>query len=146
MSSTCQARGRANTGLNQRAPKPSVVNHRPLDVVLDDEEDTAEWLRTAEVLAAITGSARAVQGCNSIALGQLRYTAVASPAFVRRYFAAGISAGSLAVAPRLTFNRKDRLQTQWMRLVCRRQLDTPTHWLPSTRLSSMPVSPASAGA
>jgi len=111
------------------------VNAEPalFDVVLDDEEHTADWLRTSEVLAAITGSARAVQGCNSIALGRLRYTAVASPAFVRRYFAAGINAASLAVAPRLTFNRKDRLQAQWMRLVCRRQLDTPTHWLPSTQ-------------
>jgi LysR family transcriptional regulator, chromosome initiation inhibitor len=111
------------------------VNAEPalFDVVLDDEEHTAEWLRTSEVLAAITGSARAVQGCNSIALGRLRYTAVASPAFVRHYFATGINAASLAVAPRLTFNRKDRLQAQWMRLVCRRQLDTPTHWLPSTQ-------------
>ena len=105
-------------------------------------------LRTAEVLAAITGSARAVQGCNSIALGRLRYTAVASPAFVRRYFAAGINAASLALAPRLTFNRKDRLQAQWMRLVCRRQLDTPTRTgCRRPRLSSMlKVSPGSAGA
>jgi LysR family transcriptional regulator (chromosome initiation inhibitor) len=85
------------------------------------------------VLAAVTAGARVVPGCNSIALGQLRYAAVASPGFVRRYFAGGVTAASLAHAPRLTFNRKDRLQAQWMRLVCRRQVDTPTHWLPSTQ-------------
>lgn len=111
------------------------VNTEPalLDLVLDDEEHTAEWLRTSEVLAAVTAGARAVQGCNRIALGRLRYAALASPAFVRRYFAAGVTAASLASAPRLTFNRKDRLQAQWIRLVCRRQVDTPTHWLPSTQ-------------
>src|ERR1700676_267011 len=111
------------------------VNTEPalLDLVLDDEEHTAEWLRTSEVLAAVTAGARAVQGCNRIALGRLRYAAVASPVFVRRYFAAGVTAASLASAPRLTFNRKDRLQAQWIRLVCRRPVDTPTHWLPSTQ-------------
>jgi LysR family transcriptional regulator, chromosome initiation inhibitor len=104
-----------------------------LDVVIDDEEHTAEWLRSSEVLAAVTAGARTVQGCNSIALGRLRYAAVASPAFVRRYFSSGVAPASLAGAPRLTFNRKDRLQQQWIRLVCRRPVDTPTHWLPSTQ-------------
>lgn len=111
------------------------VNAEPalLDLALDDEEHTAGWLRASEVLAAVTAGARVVPGCASIALGRLRYVAVASPSFVRRYFTGGVSATSLAHAPRLTFNRKDRLQAQWMRLVCRRQLDTPTHWLPSTQ-------------
>ena len=104
-----------------------------MDLALDDEAHTAEWLRTSEVLAAVTAGTRVVQGCNRIALGRLRYVAVASPAFVRRYFAAGVSAAALARAPRLTFNRKDRLQAQWIRAVCRRPVDTPTHWLPSTQ-------------
>ena len=104
-----------------------------MDVALDDEAHTAEWLRTSEVLAAVTAGTRVVQGCNRIALGRLRYVAVASPAFVRRHFANGVSAAALASAPRLTFNRKDRLQAQWIRAVCRRPVDTPTHWLPSTQ-------------
>jgi LysR family transcriptional regulator, chromosome initiation inhibitor len=111
------------------------VNAEPalLDVALDDEEHTAGWLRASEVLAAVTGGARVVPGCSSLALGRLRYAAVASPSFVRRYFAGGVTAASLAHAPRLSFNRKDSLQAQWMRLVCRRRIDTPTHWLPSTQ-------------
>ena len=104
-----------------------------IDVALDDETHTAEWLRTSQVLAAVTAGTRVVQGCNRIALGRLRYVAVASPAFVRRYFADGISAAALARAPRLTFNRKDRLQAHWIRAVCRRTEATPTHWLPSTQ-------------
>jgi LysR family transcriptional regulator, chromosome initiation inhibitor len=104
-----------------------------IDVALDDEAHTAEWLRTSGVLAAVTAGARVVPGCHRIALGRLRYLAVASPAFVRRYFAAGVTAAALERAPRLTFNRKDRLQAHWIRALCRRPVDTPTHWLPSTQ-------------
>jgi LysR family transcriptional regulator (chromosome initiation inhibitor) len=68
-----------------------------------------------------------------VPLGRLRYVAVASPDYVARYFSAGINATSLAVAPCLTFNRKDQLQTEWVRRVCRRAVDTPRHWLPSTQ-------------
>jgi LysR family transcriptional regulator, chromosome initiation inhibitor len=104
-----------------------------LDVVLDDQEHTVEWLRSGEVLAAVTAHAQPVQGCNSVFLGRLNYLAVASPAFVRRHFPDGVTAVSLAKAPSLTFNRKDRLQTQWIRRVCRREVDIPTHWFPSTQ-------------
>lgn len=104
-----------------------------LDVALDDEEHTIEWLRSGQVLAAVSAHARAVQGCNSIALGRLRYMAVASPQFLRRYFRAGVNATTLARAPSLRFNRKDRLQARWMRRICRREVDAPLHWLPATQ-------------
>jgi LysR family transcriptional regulator (chromosome initiation inhibitor) len=104
-----------------------------LDVALDDQEHTVEWLRSGEVLAAVSAHAQPVQGCNSVPLGHLNYVAVASPVFVERYFPDGVSAASLAKAPSLTFNRKDRLQAQWIRRVCRREVDIPTHWLPSTQ-------------
>jgi LysR family transcriptional regulator (chromosome initiation inhibitor) len=103
-----------------------------LDVAIDDQEHTVEWLRSGEVLAAVTAHAQPVQGCNSVSLGRLNYLAVASPEFVRRYFAEGVTAATLAKAPSLRFNRKDRLQAQWVRRICRREIDTPTHWLPST--------------
>jgi LysR family transcriptional regulator, chromosome initiation inhibitor len=103
-----------------------------LDVAVDDQEHTVEWLRSGEVLAAVTAHAQPVQGCNSLSLGRLNYVAVASPEFVRRYFSEGINAANLAKAPSLRFNRKDRLQAQWVRRVCRRDVDLPIHWLPST--------------
>lgn len=103
-----------------------------LDIVLDDQENTLEWLRSGDVVAAVTVTARAIQGCNSVPLGRLRYVAAASPTFVRRYFAAGVNAVSVASAPLINFNRKDRLQSQWVRRVCGREVDTPVHWLPST--------------
>ena len=104
-----------------------------MDVAIDDQEHTVEWLRCGNVLAAVTASAQPVQGCNSVALGKLRYAAVASPKFVQRYFRDGVTAATLERAPTLTFNHKDRLQAQWLRAVCRRSIDAPTHWLPSTQ-------------
>src|SRR5579871_373513 len=47
-----------------------------LDVAIDDQEHTQEWLRTGDVLAAVTADPQPVQGCNSIALGKLKYCAV----------------------------------------------------------------------
>lgn len=104
-----------------------------LDIALDDEEHTVEWLRTGQVLAAVTSHAQAVQGCNSVSLGKLRYLAVASPQFVERHFSAGVDATSLSRAPSLRFSPKDRLQTIWMRRLSRREIHAPAHWLPSTQ-------------
>ena len=106
------------------------------DLVLDDQDHSAEWLRKGEVLAAVTASAAPVPGCDSHPLGALRYRATASPDYVRRHFPEGVTADALSRAPCLTFNRKDSLQAQWLRTVLdghESRLPTPpTHWLPST--------------
>jgi len=104
-----------------------------LDVAIDDQEHTQKWLRTGDVLAAVTADPQAVQGCESVAIGKLKYCAVASPEFVRKYFAEGVTAAALEAAPSLRFNRKDQLQAQWVRGVCRRNIDIPTHWMASTQ-------------
>jgi len=102
-----------------------------LDVALDDQEHTLDWLRSGEVQAAVTANSRPVQGCDSAALGKLRYAAVASPEYVQRYFPRGVTAAALAEAPSLNFDRKDRLQARWIRSVCKRDVEVPVHWLPS---------------
>lgn len=110
-----------------------------LDVAVDDQDHTAEWLLRGHVLAAVTSLAAPVQGCRSRKIGTLRYVATASPAFMRRWFAQGLTGEALGRAPSLLFNRKDRLQAQWVRRVlrpaggARREIDLPTHWLPATQ-------------
>lgn len=104
-----------------------------LDIVVDDQDHTASALRSGEVLAAVSSAAEPVPGARSIALGKLRYRATASPAFMARHFAAGVDALSLARAPSLRFDRKDGLQAQWMRRVCRREVAAPCHWIASTQ-------------
>jgi len=104
-----------------------------LDVAIDDQEHTQEWLRAGHVLAAVTADSQPVQGCNSVSLGKLKYCAVASREFVRRYFPEGVTVAALATAPSLKFNPKDRLQAQWVRTTFKRTVDIPAHWLPSTQ-------------
>ena len=102
-----------------------------VEVAVDDQDHTAEWLRSGAVLAAVTGSARPAPGCNSRPLGAMRYLAAASPAFVARHFPRGVGAGSLAQAPSLVFNTKDELQARWVRRLCHRHVELPRHTLPS---------------
>jgi LysR family transcriptional regulator (chromosome initiation inhibitor) len=102
-----------------------------MEVAVDDQDHTTEWLRNGAVLAAVTSSARPAAGCNSRPLGAMRYRAAASPEFVARHFANGVGAGSLAKAPSLVFNTKDELQARWVRRLCHRHVDLPRHTLPS---------------
>jgi LysR family transcriptional regulator (chromosome initiation inhibitor) len=102
-----------------------------VELAVDDEDHTADWLRNGAVLAAVTGTARPPAGFNSRPLGAMRYLAAASPAYVARYFANGVGAGSLARAPSLVFNAKDDLQARWVRRLCHREVELPRHTVPS---------------
>ena len=103
-----------------------------LDLRVDDQDHTAQALREGEVIGAVTATASQITGCNSWPLGTMRYVAAASPGFVARYLGDGVSAAALAKAPIMTFDRKDRLQDQWMQangLASRHS--GPRHFLPS---------------
>lgn len=104
-----------------------------LNVAVDDQDHTAEWLQRGRVLAAVTSLEKPVQGCRVTPLGFLRYHATASPAFIDRYFPKSVTETELAQAPALTFNQKDRLQQQWISQVFGASIVHPTHWLPSTQ-------------
>lgn len=104
-----------------------------MDVAVDDQDHTNDWLRSGAVIAAVTANARPAPGCNCRPLGAMRYVAAASPAFVQRYFAEGVGAGSLATAPSLLFNNKDELQARWTRRLCHRHVELPRHTLPSSQ-------------
>lgn len=103
-----------------------------LNITVDDQEHTAEALRRGRVLAAVTALAEPVAGCRTIPLGRLRYLATASPAFMRRYFADGVSKEALAHAPAVTFNQKDQLQSDWAANLLGETVCGPSHFLPST--------------
>lgn len=101
------------------------------DVILDDEDYSADWLRRGEVAAAVTAHPTPVQGCDSRPLGRLSYVAAASPEYLARWFPNGVSADALEQAPVLDFNRKDRLQARWMQETFGRRIVAPAHQLPS---------------
>jgi LysR family transcriptional regulator (chromosome initiation inhibitor) len=103
-----------------------------LDLVLEDEAHTADRLRSGEVLAAVTADPSPVSGCKTYPLGAIAYVAVASPAFMARFFADGVGAESLQTAPILRFDRRDQLQARWAREAWDVTISPPTHWAPST--------------
>ena len=100
--------------------------------MLEDEAHTADRLRTGEVLAAVTSVSEPVQGCKTIPLGELTYLACASPGYMRRYFKGGVTASSLAQSPYLRFDRRDQLQTRWVKKIKGAELSGLVHWVPST--------------
>lgn len=103
------------------------------DLVVDDQEYSADWLRRGEVAAAITSNDRPVSGCDSTPLGVLRYIATASPAFVARHFPDGVTAQSISAATMLLFDPKDYLQTRWMQTHLGGKPTPPSHRLPSSQ-------------
>jgi LysR family transcriptional regulator (chromosome initiation inhibitor) len=80
----------------------------------EDEHHTTALLRDGRVMAAVTSSPDPVQGCSVRRLGHMRYLAVASPAFIDRWLD-GPLRRKLAVAPVVTFDRRDVLQDRLVR-------------------------------
>ncbi|TAM55312.1 MAG: LysR family transcriptional regulator ArgP [Paraburkholderia sp.] len=101
-----------------------------LDLVIDDQDHTAQRIRDGSVQGAVTTQAEPVQGCRSVRLGRMRYLAVCSPSFFARYFKDGVNRESLRRAPCVVFNPKDALQARFMRRVTRADIDPPQHWVP----------------
>ncbi|MDO7882496.1 LysR family transcriptional regulator ArgP [Antiquaquibacter soli] len=99
------------------------------DIHREDQDHSAQLLRDGTVMAAITTEARPVQGCTSVRLGAMRYRPVASPEFAERWFASGVDARSLAVAPVVVFDRKDDIQDRFLRSAGP-GLTPPRHYVP----------------
>ena len=103
-----------------------------LNITAQSSQDAADALRSGRVIAAVCALERAIQGCSATPLGNLRYVAAASPEFVLRHFATGVTPETLARAPALCFDQKDQLQQGWVRSAIGQQVALPVHWLPST--------------
>lgn len=103
------------------------------DLVVDDQEYSADWLRRGEVAAAVTSHDKPVSGCDSTPLGALRYVATASPDFMARHFPEGVTAQALSKAPMLRFDPKDYLQNRWMQTHLGSKPVPPNHRLPSSQ-------------
>ena len=102
------------------------------DLVIDDQDMSHDRLLRGEVLGALTTRASPLPGCDVMALGALRYQAIASPEFMARHFADGATAERLATAPMLQFNMNDQLQHRWITKATGATLSPPCHRLPSS--------------
>lgn len=79
-----------------------------LHLHVEDQDHSAELLRSGTVLGAVTSDPVAVQGCSVEKLGTIRYVPVANPDLAARWTTGrGVSWGSM---PMVQFNAKDDLQ------------------------------------
>ncbi|RWU22270.1 ArgP/LysG family DNA-binding transcriptional regulator [Pseudomonas alkylphenolica] len=85
-----------------------------LDLVVEDQEVGLKRMRAGEVAACLCGSERPVAGARSLLLGAMRYRALASPAFMARYFPGGFDAARLPRTPALVYGPDDFLQHRYL--------------------------------
>ncbi|MES2070633.1 MAG: LysR family transcriptional regulator ArgP [Pseudomonadota bacterium] len=85
-----------------------------LDVSVDDQDHTHALLAAGQALGCIATEAQAMRGCTVEPLGLMRYRCVAAPVFRQQWFAGGMDRGSAQQAPVVVFNRKDKLQADYL--------------------------------
>jgi LysR family transcriptional regulator (chromosome initiation inhibitor) len=87
----------------------------------DDQDYTADLLRSGTAMAAVTADHVVVQGCRLERLGAMRYLAVGAASLP----------SDPAAAPMVVYNRKDRLQHRFLASVSSRSWDPPIHYVPA---------------
>lgn len=104
-----------------------------LRVHREDEGRTAELLRRGVVMAAVTGDDEPVAGCETTALGAMRYVPVAAPAFAARWFPpTAARADAFRRAPVVSFDAEDRLQERFLRMQTGEDPAPPVHLVPAS--------------
>ena len=103
-----------------------------VEVMRDDETRNTEFLRSGEVLGAITSVPADIRGCTVVSLGTMRYLPVATPEFVEQYFPDGADGQSLRRAPVIRFDRSDHLQFASIAAAVGGHIDPPTVYIPAS--------------
>jgi LysR family transcriptional regulator (chromosome initiation inhibitor) len=101
------------------------------DLHREDEEYTTTLLESGQVMGAVTSRATAVSGCLVRPLRTTRYRAVADPGYVGRWFPDGVTAAALRVAPLVNFDRRDEMQSAFLRTQ-RVAGSPPAHFVPAS--------------
>lgn len=102
------------------------------DLHRDDQDFTAGLLESGTVMAAVTSRARPVGGCAVRPLGVMRYEPFATPAFIARWFAEGQDGQAYDWAPIVDLDRRDDLQTVFLRSRGGDESRPPRHYVPSS--------------
>jgi len=115
------------------------------DLRRDDEQHSAGLLRSGDVMAAVTATPEAVQGCRVEPLGTMRYRAVAAPDFLERWLpdvgeGRQLDPQELNAAPAVDFDRKDTYQDVFLdglfkksRSRAARPVRGPRHYVPASQ-------------
>ncbi|AGL20801.1 LysR family transcriptional regulator ArgP [Actinoplanes sp. N902-109] len=112
----------ADSLLSWFLPVLTAVPGADFDLHQEDQDHTADLLRSGTAMAAVTAQRVAVQGCRVEPLGAMRYRPVAAP---------GTFTG-FATTPMIVFNRKDRLQHRFLAAQGFGDATPPTHYIPAS--------------
>ncbi|MEC4718870.1 LysR family transcriptional regulator ArgP [Noviherbaspirillum sp. CPCC 100848] len=85
-----------------------------LDLTVDDQDHTYALLEAGLALGCVSTETRPMRGCQAQPLGSMRYRCMAAPAFRDRWFGKGMTRAAVQQAPVVQFNRKDRLQADFL--------------------------------
>lgn len=86
----------------------------PLEIIVDDQDFTQEWLRSGQVLGCVTTLKQALRGCKMVPLGAMNYVAVASADFAAQNLPNGLSPHNFRDVPFVSFNRKDDMAAEFV--------------------------------
>jgi LysR family transcriptional regulator (chromosome initiation inhibitor) len=110
----------------------ATANPYLLEISIADQDYSIDQMKAGSALAAISIHKNPVQGFQSTYLGTHVYRATASPAFMQRYFADGVTVDALEQAPSLRYSSQDDLQIQWIEQVFNAKVYPQSHTIPSS--------------
>lgn len=102
-----------------------------IDLRVDDQEQTHAFLRAGEVVGCISNQAAAMSGCRVDFLGVMNYRLLATPGFIARWFADGLTLAAAEQAPAVIFNRHDRLHHGFLERHLGLPSQLPAHNIPA---------------
>lgn len=103
-----------------------------VEVLRDDESRNSEFLRSGEVLGAITSDPVAIRGCTVVPLGSMRYLPVATPHFLATWMPDGADEDSLSRAPMVSYDRNDHIQREALGRFSSHISEPPTVYIPAS--------------
>ncbi|MBF9001416.1 MULTISPECIES: LysR family transcriptional regulator ArgP [Vibrio] len=89
-------------------------NSLALHFAILDENRSIQKMKSGEAVGAISLESQALVGCCAEYLGKMEYLCVASPEFIVRHFAGGVSHDSLLKAPMVSFDQQDEQHKQFL--------------------------------
>ena len=104
-----------------------------LEVLLDNESYTHNYLQNGEVFGCITTTKQAPPGCSSVYLGDMEYLCVAAFDFMDKYFPDTVSRAALELAPAVKYSTKDEIHEKYMSQYFQMKVgDWSQHRIPSS--------------
>lgn len=102
-----------------------------MDLVIEDQDVGLKRLRDGDVAACLCATPQPIAGARCVALGEMRYHPLATPAYIERHFPDGPTSESFQRAPAIVFGPHDQLQHRFL-AQCGFHGPFPYHLCPSS--------------